>query len=158
VAGVILGWALAQQPLLLQHLTLRAAAAPRQTLITLLVAIAMGALILFPSLGLLFTLVLGGRFDPGHGHTATWRSAQAAAPAPPAVARAQGALAPTRAALVVRVALAAALGGIGLLTVAEAPWAHAAGVVCLFAAVIAGVVAVDPARLARAEDRSTLRD
>lgn len=144
VAGVILGWALAQQPLLLAHLTVRAAAAPRETLIALLVAIAMGAVILFPSLGLLFRLVLGGRFDPGHAGTAGAASEARARPEPAAAeARTGGGR------FAERLALAGALGGLGLLTAAEAGWAHGVGVGCLAVAMLAAVAAVDPARLAR---------
>jgi cytochrome d ubiquinol oxidase subunit II len=144
VVGLIAGWALAQQPLLLAHLTLQAAAAPHDALVGLLVAIAMGAVVLFPSLGLLFSLVLRGRLD--HGPRA---SAGAGLPGDRSARRAQAA----PAGMAGRLALAGLLGGFGLLTVAEASWAHAVGVACLFAAMILGVVAVDPAGLARGEER-----
>jgi cytochrome d ubiquinol oxidase subunit II len=135
VAGLIVGWALAQQPLLLAHLTLAQAAAPRNTIVVLLVAIAMGAAILFPSLALLFSLVLRGRFDPGHS--------AADAPAAGAV------VAALRPGLSARLAVAGLLGGLGLLTAADAPWAHIIGVVCLLACVVFAVRAVDPVELAR---------
>jgi cytochrome d ubiquinol oxidase subunit II len=65
VAAVIAGWAAAQQPYILPGLTIQAAAAGDATLITILVVAAIGAVILVPSLVLLFGLFLQGRFDPG---------------------------------------------------------------------------------------------
>src|SRR4051812_28539447 len=70
VAGIIAGWALAQSPTLLPGLTVEQAAAPHDTLVAVLVAIAAGAAILFPSLALLFRLVLGGRLGYGGGTAA----------------------------------------------------------------------------------------
>jgi cytochrome d ubiquinol oxidase subunit II len=138
VAGLIIGWALAQQPLLLAHLTLAQAAAPRTTIIALLVAIAMGGVILFPSLALLFGLVLRGRFDPGHS----------AADAPVPATAVVSALHPG---LFGRLAVAGLIGGLGFLTAADAPWAHILGVVSLLACGVFAVRAVDPADLARPE-------
>jgi cytochrome d ubiquinol oxidase subunit II len=63
VAAMIAGWAIAANPTVLPGLTIRAAAAPHATLVGLVIAIVAGGVILFPSLGLLFGLVLGGRFD-----------------------------------------------------------------------------------------------
>jgi cytochrome bd ubiquinol oxidase subunit II len=63
VAAVVLGWALAQRPELLPGLTVEEAAASRPTLIATVVGVAIGALVLIPSLAILFGLVLGGRFD-----------------------------------------------------------------------------------------------
>jgi cytochrome bd ubiquinol oxidase subunit II len=63
VAAVVAGWALAQRPQLLPGLTVDQAAAGDATLITLLVSLAIGALILIPSLVLLFAMVVRGRFD-----------------------------------------------------------------------------------------------
>jgi cytochrome d ubiquinol oxidase subunit II len=65
VAAVVAGWAVAQNPVLLPGLTVDQAAAGRATIIALLVAVAVGAIVLFPALGFLFTLVLRGHFDPG---------------------------------------------------------------------------------------------
>ena len=59
VAAIIARWALAQSPVFLPGLTIRAAAAPRTTLIAVIFAVLGGAVILFPSLALLFRLVLG---------------------------------------------------------------------------------------------------
>jgi cytochrome bd ubiquinol oxidase subunit II len=141
VVGMIVGWALAQQPLLLPHLTLQQAAAPHESLVLVLVAIAMGAAILFPSLALLFSLVLGGRFD--HDTTA----GDGAATASP-----HRLLSVAKEGLRARLAFAGLLGGLGFLTAAEAPWAHAVGVVCLFAAMILAFLAIDPSRIAAVED------
>ena len=69
VAFVILGWALAQRPELLPGLTVDEAAAGRTVLLATVVAVAIGALVLIPSLALLFGLVLRGRFDEDAGDT-----------------------------------------------------------------------------------------
>jgi len=63
VAAVVAGWALAQRPELLPGLTVEEAAAGRPVLIATIVGVALGAVILIPSLALLFGLVLHGRFD-----------------------------------------------------------------------------------------------
>jgi hypothetical protein len=60
VAGLVAGWALAQNPLLLPGLTVRQAAAPDNVQTLLVISILAGGLILFPSLALLFRLVLRG--------------------------------------------------------------------------------------------------
>jgi cytochrome d ubiquinol oxidase subunit II len=143
VAGTIAGWALAQQPRLLAHLTIAQAAAPHETLIALLVAIAVGAAVLFPSLGLLFGLLLRGGFDVDLEHSA------AVAPTSP-----RALLSASSRGLHARLSLAGLLGGLGLLTAAEAPGAHAVGVVCLIASMIFAFLAVDPTELAAAEDRA----
>jgi cytochrome bd ubiquinol oxidase subunit II len=69
VAFVILGWALAQRPELLPGLTVEEAAAGRTVLLATVVGVAIGALVLIPSLVLLFGLVLHGRFDEDAGDT-----------------------------------------------------------------------------------------
>jgi cytochrome d ubiquinol oxidase subunit II len=137
VVGMIAGWALAQQPLLLAHLTLQQAAASQATLVVLLIAIAIGAAILFPSLGLLFTLLLRGRLDHADATVAA-RSARPLRAGRPVATGAFHA----------RLALAGLLGGLVLLTVASAQWAHAIGVTCLFACMIFAFLAVAPAQLA----------
>jgi len=63
VGAIVAGWALAQRPQLLPGLTVEQAAAGDATIVALLVSIAIGAMILIPSLVLLFGLVLRGRFD-----------------------------------------------------------------------------------------------
>jgi cytochrome d ubiquinol oxidase subunit II len=138
VAAIVAGWGLAQQPQFLHGLTLARAAAPHDTLVAVTVAVLAGAVILFPSLALLFRLTLAGELDHAAGERAS------PAPPPPLARRARGRLA-------ARVSLACAIAGVGLLTFADASWAHAVGVVALFAFVLAGFVAVGPAALA-AED------
>jgi cytochrome d ubiquinol oxidase subunit II len=64
VAAVVAGWGIAQQPDLLPGLTVHQAAASDEVIIGLLVAVAIGLMVLIPSLYLLYGLVLGGRFDP----------------------------------------------------------------------------------------------
>jgi cytochrome d ubiquinol oxidase subunit II len=73
VGAVVAGWALAQRPQLLPGLTVEQAAAGDETIVALLVSIAVGSVILVPSLVLLFSLVLRGRFDelPGEPPPAT---------------------------------------------------------------------------------------
>ena len=146
VAAIVAGWALAQQPLLLSDLTIRQAAAPRSTLLAVTVAVLAGGAILFPSLVLLFRLTLTGRL--GHGD----QRDELVAGKPLVHALGSG--------LSLRIAVAALGGGFVLLTLANAPWAHAVGVVCLLAfiplAFPAALPADDPATRAgspRAEAR-----
>ncbi len=130
VAATIAGWALAQNPVLLHGLTVHEAAAGHDTLVALVVAVLGGALILFPSLGLLFRLTLGGELRSG-GEAAK-----------PEHREPRRRLTGERAGL--RLAGAFLVAGIGLLTIAHAGWAHAIGVACFF-----GFVAAAFPRLAR---------
>jgi cytochrome bd ubiquinol oxidase subunit II len=100
------------------------------------VAVIVGAAILFPSLALLFRLVLGGQL--GYGETAT-------SPARPA----RAILSASRPGLLARSAGACFIAGIGFLTLAEAGWAHAIGIASLFAFMVLGFFAVAPADIAR---------
>jgi cytochrome d ubiquinol oxidase subunit II len=139
VAAMIAGWALAQQPLLLPHLTIRQAAAGHDTLVAVIVAVVAGAVILFPSLALLFRLVLGGTLG-------THPAPAIATPSPSALVTASGTnIAP-------RTAGAAFIAAIGFLTVADAAWAHAVGVLCLLVFAIAGFIALTPAQTAAKPD------
>ena len=61
VAAVVAGWAFARYPVLLPGLTVGQAAAPHDTLVAVVIAVLAGGAILFPSLGLLFGLLLRGR-------------------------------------------------------------------------------------------------
>ncbi len=64
VGAVIWAWAVAQSPELLPGaITIEDAAAPRVTLVAVLVSLVCGALVLVPSLALLFRLLLRGRLD-----------------------------------------------------------------------------------------------
>jgi cytochrome d ubiquinol oxidase subunit II len=142
VAAVIAAWALAQNPILLPGLTVRQAAAPHDTLVAITVAVLGGAVILFPSLGLLFRLVLHGRLD----HDAE----TAARPVPVASAL----LSASSSGLLARVAGACLLAGFGFLTIAEAGWAHAVGVVALFGFMVCGLLAAMGSQLTEVEDRA----
>ena len=143
VTAIIAGWALAQRPLLLTGLTIRQAAAPHDTLVLVVVAVLGGAVILFPSLVFLFRLVLSGRLEHGHAEG----SAEARGPAPTLISASSAGLA-------ARSAGACLLAGVGLLTLADAGWAHALGVVSLFGFVVLGFVAVGPAQLAGGSDQA----
>ena len=129
VAAMIAGWAVAQNPILLPGLTIAGAAAPHDTLVCLVVAILAGGVILFPSLGLLFRLVLIGQLD----HST-------AEPEPTPTARAL--LSVSRAGLLGRLAAASFLVGLGCLTIADARWAHAVGVFALLGFGVAGFLAL----------------
>ncbi|HUA74101.1 MAG TPA: cytochrome d ubiquinol oxidase subunit II [Solirubrobacteraceae bacterium] len=138
VAAVIAGWALAQKPVLLKGLTVQQAAAPHDTLVLVVVAVLAGGLLLFPSLALLFRLVLGGRLDHGP-------SPAAAVTSPTQLLSASGT------GLLARVAGALLLTGFATLTVAEASWAHAIGICALLGFMVAGFFAIVPAQLAEIE-------
>jgi cytochrome bd ubiquinol oxidase subunit II len=129
VAAIVIGWALAQTPTLLPGLTVQQAAAPHDTLVALLVALAGGSVILFPSLVLLFRLVLGGWFDRPPGT------------APPPLSS-TALLSPSARGLLSRTAGACAIAGIGFLGVADAGWAHVVGVAALMAFVALGFLAI----------------
>jgi cytochrome bd ubiquinol oxidase subunit II len=130
VAAVVAGWALAQWPTVLPGLDVRHAAAPHDTLVAVVVAVLGGGAIVFPSLGLLFRLTLAGRFDAG---------------APAATPAVFGGRPGPRPALLVRAAVACLIVGFGLLTVADAGWAHAVGVTALFGFMVSGFLALVPA-------------
>jgi cytochrome bd ubiquinol oxidase subunit II len=143
VAALLLGWAAAQYPYLLPPaLTITAAAAPPATQIALIVSIAVGALVLFPSLAILFRLALSGRFDPGPPPESTVDTKVAHR----VRARRSG-----------RLALGLLVLGIVLLTIAETAAAHAVGVVCLISASVAAFAAVAPDQLASVSASSIQR-
>jgi cytochrome d ubiquinol oxidase subunit II len=127
VAAIIAGWALSRWPTVLPGLTVNQAAAGHDTLVWVTASVLVGAVILFPALGLLFRLALTGRFSATEStasdHGAGW-------------------VPQVRAGLLTRVALACLIAGFGLLNVADAGWAHAIGVVCLLAFVVLGFRAV----------------
>jgi cytochrome d ubiquinol oxidase subunit II len=142
VAAVIAGWAIAQNPILLPGLTVRQAAAPHDTLVVVVVAVLGGAVILFPSLVLLFRLVLRGQLD--HGATATVRPVSASS-----------LLSVSAPGLLARAAAACLLAGFGFLTIAAAGWAHAVGVLALLAFIVCGFLADIPAQLAQMDHDDT---
>ncbi|MEA2397454.1 MAG: cytochrome bd ubiquinol oxidase subunit [Thermoleophilaceae bacterium] len=136
VAAIVAGWALAQNPTLLPGLTVQQAASPHDTLVGLVVAVLAGGAILFPSLALLFRLALRGQLHP---------EPEAAVPSPVPRRALLSASAPG---LGGRSAAACLVVGFGLLTVADAGWAHAIGVVALLGFVFVGFFAVAPDQLA----------
>jgi cytochrome d ubiquinol oxidase subunit II len=71
VAAIMAGWAIGQRPRFLPGLTVAEAAAGQSTLIALLITVAVGAIVLVPSLLLLFGLLLHGRLDATREEPAT---------------------------------------------------------------------------------------
>jgi cytochrome d ubiquinol oxidase subunit II len=94
-----------------------------------IVAVVAGAIVLFPSLALLFRLTLGGQL----GHADANAGVQLASGGGSSGSARGGQLA---AGLLV--------AGIGFLTIADAAWAHAIGVACLFVFIIVGFRAALP--------------
>jgi cytochrome d ubiquinol oxidase subunit II len=129
VAAVVGGWALAQNPLLLADLTVAQAAAPDNVMWMLVVSILAGGLILFPSLALLFRLVLRGSFDE---EPAIVRGA----PTPGPTGGITAALTATR------LAGACFVVGATLLVLGESAWPHAAGVAALAGFIVLGLSAL----------------
>ena len=128
VAAVIAGWAAAQSPELLPGLTVAEAAAGRSTLIATIVGVAVGAVVLVPSLALLYSLVLRGRLD-----TAVVSDSVAAGAGE--VPRAAGRRSP-RVSLAAGFAVVTLVAGIGLLVFAEPAWANGLGAVALIACAV----------------------
>src|SRR5207244_9477227 len=112
-------------PLLLEGLTIQAAAAPRSTLIAVIVSVLAGGAVLFPSLALLFRLVLSGRLAYG---------GEDEEPSGPRTRLAKASLP----GLLARTSVACLVAGVGLLTAADAGWAHALGVTLLLSFVALG--------------------
>jgi cytochrome d ubiquinol oxidase subunit II len=121
VASIVAGWALAQKPRFLPGLTVEQAAADRSALFAVIVAVVGGAIVLVPSLVLLFRLFLRGRLDPSAvpGESVAPHAARKGNP------RLLSALAGV--ALVI---------GVGATVFADGGWARVLGVVCLFAGAI----------------------
>jgi cytochrome d ubiquinol oxidase subunit II len=133
VASIVVGWALAQEPILLPGLTVRAAAAPHDTLLAVVVAVVAGGVILFPSLALLFRLFLGGVFDRP--------------PEPPPPRPGGQVLAASTSGLLARSSAACLIAGFGFLNLANAGWAHAVGVAALLAFIALGFLAAVQSQL-----------
>ena len=139
VAAILAGWAAAQRPTVLPGLTLHEAAAGRATMIAVIVAVVAGGLILAPSLGLLFRLVLSGGFDPDTQHAR--RPPPPGSPDPP---RSAGSSA--------RLAAVCLLAGFVLLTVVDGGIAHMFGVLALLAAAALAFAAVAPGDLLESQN------
>jgi cytochrome d ubiquinol oxidase subunit II len=119
VGAIVAGWGLAQYPNLLPGLTVRQAAASHEVLVAVVIAVLVGAALLFPSLGTLFRLVLRGHLDHARPEDEPERAARTAELARPS--------------LYARAAAALLIAGAGLLNVADPGWAHAIGATCLVA-------------------------
>jgi cytochrome d ubiquinol oxidase subunit II len=132
VAAVIAGWAAAQSPFVLPGLTVAEAAAGRSTLIATIVGVAVGAVVLVPSLALLYSLVLRGRLDTSVVSDAV---AAGAASADSGAVRA-GAAGGRRVPLAAGFAVLTLVAGIGLLVFAEPAWANGLGAVALIACAV----------------------
>jgi cytochrome d ubiquinol oxidase subunit II len=130
VAATVAGWALAQNPVFLPGMTVQQAAASHDVLVAVIVAVLAGGVILFPSLGVLFRLLLHGQLD----HAPPERERE----------RPAGSSIEPRVGLMARLAAALLIAGFGLLNVADAGWAHAIGAVCLLGFVVSGFVAAVP--------------
>jgi cytochrome d ubiquinol oxidase subunit II len=127
VAAIVAGWALSRWPTILPSLTVDQAAAGHDTLVAVVVVVLAGAVLLLPSLVLLFRLTLAGRF----------RAAERDVPESDVVAR------PTvRVGLLARVAVACLIVGGGLLNIADARWAHGIGIGCLIGFLLIGFRAI----------------
>jgi cytochrome bd ubiquinol oxidase subunit II len=137
VAAVVAGWAAAQSPRFLPGLTVSQAAAGRSTLIALIIAVACGAIILIPSLVLLFTLFLRGRLDTPESHAAEESHPTGEDEPVALVAAARPGQFPARARGWGTAALVGLAAGAGLLVFADAAWAHALGVACLVVCAVA---------------------
>ena len=130
VAAIVAGWALAQRPRFLPGLTIEDAAASHSALVAVVIGIAGGAVVLIPSLVLLFRLFLRGRFDP---HDVE----QDVAPAPtPKIAAVRPQLGLT--------ALGCLVVGATLTFFFERAWAHIVGVTALLVFVGLAFVALAP--------------
>jgi cytochrome d ubiquinol oxidase subunit II len=145
VAAVVVGWAAGQAPRFLPGLTVVQAAASRSTLVALIIAVGCGAVVLVPSLGLLFTLYLRGRLDTtedvaaggaddggSDGRTVGAAGGRERAPAGTRV-RAWGST-----------AVVGLVAGTVLLVFANANWAHLAGVACLVLCAVAAFLLAAP--------------
>ena len=139
VAAIIAGWALSRWPTILPGLTVDQAAASHDTLVSVIVAVLAGGVILVPALVYLFRLAISGRF----------RTAEAA----PAAKAAAAQVLETRPGFLERAAIACFIAGFGLLNVAEAGWAHAAGLVFYFGFILIAFRAIISVALANEATR-----
>lgn len=130
--GVFPSAALAQRPRVLPGLTIDQAAASRATLLAVIIAVAGGAIVLVPSLFLLFRLFLRGRLDPA-------ATPDAAVVTPPLISH-------PRPRLLAAFAGATFLIGAAVTVFADPGWARALGIICLFACAIStfGLATAEP--------------
>jgi cytochrome d ubiquinol oxidase subunit II len=133
VAAIVAGWALAQKPRFLPGLSIDQAAASRSTLLAVIIAVACGAIVLVPSLILLFRLFLRGRLD----HVAI---PDATVLTPPPIAQTG------KPRLLAAFAGATFIIGVVVTVFADPGWARALGVICLFACAVStfGLATAEP--------------
>ena len=131
VAAIIAGWALARWPTILPGLTVSDGAAGHDTLVWIVVSVLVGGAIVFPSLGILFRLALTGRFR-----------AEERTPFEPTRGRRSFKSGP-----LTRASVAFLIAGLGLLTLADAAWEHAIGVLCLLGFMVVAFLAIVPRSL-----------
>jgi cytochrome bd ubiquinol oxidase subunit II len=136
VVAIIAGWGIAQRPQFLPGLTIQEAAAGRATVISLLVGLGLGALILIPSLGLLFSLLLRGHFDH----------------APPARTQTPAVLRPHPVPRLLPAAVACLLVGVVATFAFDSGWGRVVGIPALFAFFALGSVALVSAMTAATAD------
>jgi cytochrome d ubiquinol oxidase subunit II len=141
VAAVVAGWPLAQRPTFLPGLTIEQAAAGHSTLVGVLVSAAIGAVVLVPSLALLFGFVLRGRFDP----TEVRQSVRAPAPSKR----------PPRFREWVSLGVVCLVFGSFFMLVFEAGWAHVIGVAGLFGFLISTFCAIGTSMRTDLRDANT---
>jgi cytochrome bd ubiquinol oxidase subunit II len=139
-AAIVVGWALAQKPVLLPGLTVHQAAASDNTLWAVIIAVAAGGLLVFPSLAILFRLTLLGTLRADYGEDLSGDQP----PAKVVLPSARDVVAASTQGLLVRAAIACLIIGFGFLTVLEPAWSHGVGVVALVGFVCLGFVAVLP--------------
>ena len=131
VAAIIAGFALARWPTILPGLTVNDGAAGHDTLVWIVVSVLVGGAIVFPSLGILFRLELTGRFR-----------AEERTPFEPTSGRRTFKSGP-----LTRASVAFLIAGLGLLTLVDAAWEHAIGVVCLLGFMVVAFLAIVPRAL-----------
>jgi cytochrome bd ubiquinol oxidase subunit II len=144
VAAVVAGWAAAQEPRFLPGLTVQEAAAGRATLIATIIGVAVGAAVLVPSLGLLYTLVLRGRLDTAAGALPLVPAVPEVPAVPSVAAGPAGSAGPTgagRGRIVLgrpawAFAVVTLLAGVGLLIFAGPAWALGIGALLLVACAV----------------------
>ncbi len=127
VAAIVAGWAVAQEPYILPGLTISQAAAGRSTLLAIVISMPIGAVVLVPSLALLFSLFLRGLLYP------------AAEPAPEGQHnRLVTRLGPAQA--LAPLAGVSLVAGAILMVLLDSGWAHVIGVLCLFTGAVSAFV------------------
>src|SRR5215475_8421538 len=131
VAAVIAGWAAAQSPFVLPGLTVAEAAAGRSTLIATIIGVAVGAVVLVPSLAVLYSLVLRGRLDTADAAGVGSGEAGGSDGVPRAAGRGS-----PRVSLAAAFAVVTLVAGTGLLVFADAAWANGLGAVAMIACAV----------------------